>query len=648
MKQALIGLIVVCSTSMALGVNASSNLDAQRTHYQQALAKQQQKDWQGFEQQRKLAGAYPLKSYLDYQHLSAFWAQSSDQEVLSFLSTNQASHLNNRIQRRYLLRLAGQQRWADMLEAYPQKPNNVDLQCYYHYAQLKTGQAEQAWLGAKELWAYGKSRPKACDGLFKAWNDAGQRSSDDVWQRMLLAFKAREKGLMDYLGRQLPSAKQAQVKALQSAYAVQTNYLKSVSKIDSDWQAELVDRSLQRLAWVKLDSAYEQWQRLYPSYKAYPELADASAQQLIRAAISSKQSYRLKWADQLIELYPNDNSIERRLRLSVEQQNWAQIRTWYPLLSDTAQQIERWRFWYAWSLNQQNANSEPAAKILLLLAQERSYYGFLASDTLGSPYQLRAQRHQVDSERQQLLVESDDFKRVQELQWQGQAEDARAEWRNLLSPLDKDQRLDLGEAALERGWDDLAVQSSIIGKYWDQLELRFPYAFQNEFTKYSKQRQLPESLLMAVARQESAMYSKAYSSAGARGLMQLMPATAKETARKNAIDYNSRSQLYEAETNIGLGSAYLKELMQRYKGNRILSAAAYNAGPHRVQRWLAERGNVPGPVWVETIPFHETRGYVQSVLAYQIIYSRRDDKLPPLMSEAEKANQYQSRYLSGG
>ncbi|RLA49545.1 MAG: lytic transglycosylase, partial [Gammaproteobacteria bacterium] len=141
-------------------------------------------------------------------------------------------------------------------------------------------------------------------------------------------------------------------------------------------------------------------------------------------------------------------------------------------------------------------------------------------------------------------------------------------------------------------------------------------------------------------RQESAFRPLVTSPAGARGLMQLMPATAKEVARKHRIPYKNSQQLFDPDLNIRLGSQYYADVLQRFGGNRILTTAAYNAGPHRVSRWRKKSaGKLPFDAWVETIPFKETRQYVQNVLSFAVIYSILLDQDDPLLSAKERGQQ---------
>ena len=140
---------------------------------------------------------------------------------------------------------------------------------------------------------------------------------------------------------------------------------------------------------------------------------------------------------------------------------------------------------------------------------------------------------------------------------------------------------------------------------------------------------------MAIARRESAFFPRAVSGAGAKGLMQLMPSTARSVAR-SLQQRDLSKELFEVDSNVALGGAYYRQLLDRYNNNRVLSLAAYNAGPHRVTRWLNDESDkLPVVQWIETIPFRETRAYVQGVLAYNVVFRKLRNQPAQLLTQAE-------------
>ena len=215
------------------------------------------------------------------------------------------------------------------------------------------------------------------------------------------------------------------------------------------------------------------------------------------------------------------------------------------------------------------------------------------------------------------------MQRLVELYAIGDRSDARREWAKLLPNLDAAQRAAAAYLIADIGWIDLSIMAANAADLHDDLSLRFPSPFTPTFVKESRARAVPISFLYGVARQESAFAPAARSSAGALGLMQLMPATAAATARNAGEPIPLTAALFDPVVNVHIASRHLAELLERYDGNRILVAAAYNAGPHRVDRWLRDRPARPADIWIETIPFAETRDYVKNVMAFAYIYGQR-------------------------
>jgi len=224
-----------------------------------------------------------------------------------------------------------------------------------------------------------------------------------------------------------------------------------------------------------------------------------------------------------------------------------------------------------------------------------------------------------------------EFYHWQELVW------ARREWYHHLNEASPQQWIVAANLAHSWGWHNQAIMSMIQAGYWNDIDIRFPLAFQDQFLTQGKATDIPPNLLMALSRQESAFNDSAVSPVGARGLMQLMPATARETARRHQIRYSGVGDLTDASRNILIGSRYYREMLNKFNNNRILATAAYNAGPGRVISWRRNSGGqLPFDAWIEAIPFRETRNYVQNVLAFSIIYSHQLGIDGTMVSERER------------
>ncbi len=211
--------------------------------------------------------------------------------------------------------------------------------------------------------------------------------------------------------------------------------------------------------------------------------------------------------------------------------------------------------------------------------------------------------------------------RARELSIHNQLLDARREWWRAGQTFTKAQHHAAANLAQQWNLPNLSIRAAISAGQWNNLSLRFPTPHNNTIDENAKRYTIDKQWVYAVARQESAFAADVRSRAGAVGLMQLMPATAKQTARSINIKYRGSFQLKHPSYNVRLGSAYLAQMLKRFNNNRVHATAAYNAGPHRVKRWLKQRGQLPIDIWIETIPFDETRHYVQNVLSYAVIYS---------------------------
>ena len=271
------------------------------------------------------------------------------------------------------------------------------------------------------------------------------------------------------------------------------------------------------------------------------------------------------------------------------------------------------------------------------LSGERSFYGFLSAQRLGLSNNMRYQDSTPSQVELTELESQVGIKSTRELLQHNLNLSARREWNKATRNFSKKQWISAAHISKKWLWHNGAITSMIKAGYWNDTNLRFPLAFKDLFEKNAKKNQIPMHLLMALARQESSFHHEATSPVGAKGLMQLMPATAKQVAGNNNISFDPVVGLYDARINIALGSLYFKKMLNRFNGNRILAIASYNAGPTRVSRWRKKTGgSIPFDAWIEVIPFNETRNYVQNVLAFSSIYAKKLNESEQMISNQEE------------
>lgn len=172
-------------------------------------------------------------------------------------------------------------------------------------------------------------------------------------------------------------------------------------------------------------------------------------------------------------------------------------------------------------------------------------------------------------------------------------------------------------------WDQVAIFTLAKADYWDDMGLRFPVNYLSEVSNNAYRHNLDPAVIFGLIRQESVFDRYAESPVGARGLMQIMPKTGQQIAQELRDKWQSEASLFDPDINVKYGTFYYKQLLDRFKGHFALATAAYNAGPRRVGQWLPSGETVPADIWIETIPFKETRKYVSAVLSYIVIYQER-------------------------
>ncbi|MGR9101195.1 MAG: transglycosylase SLT domain-containing protein, partial [Gammaproteobacteria bacterium] len=299
--------------------------------------------------------------------------------------------------------------------------------------------------------------------------------------------------------------------------------------------------------------------------------------------------------------------------------NWHWVLDAIGRLSEDEKKESSWRYWSARALAELGSVDE-ANRIYRVLAKERSYYGFLSADRLSLDYRMNHSPTVVQPAEIERLYQEKPFQVMLEFLYFDMVREAKSEWWHTVQKLPPEKIRAAAKLAQRWGWDQTAIFTIAIAKEWDDLELRFPLAYKDEITAQAKSVGMDPAVMYALVRRESAFDPRAHSPAGARGLMQIMPATGRQVARKLNEKWRGPSALYLPDVSLRYGSHYFKGLLDSFDNNSAMAAAGYNAGPHRVVQWLPGEEAVDSDIWAETIPFTETRKYVAAVLEYAVIY----------------------------
>ncbi len=611
--------IIILSGLLASSVTYANNENLLRKTFLQAEKQIWNNNSASYQNLYNQLHYYPLQPYLDQKRLMTNIKLSSASEINAFLIKYEGTPLDWPLRKKWLNYLAKRNKPL-LFQRYFKATRNVELTCQYYRFQLQSGVLPSLILPkVSSLWLVGKSQPKVCDPLFKQWQKAGYRTNEMIWQRIVLSADGGKHTLIPYLTALLPKNEQYLADLW---HKVRRNpaYVKRLAKFKNKTarETEIVAYGLKRLIWRSPQQALD----TYALAKSLLPFTAQQQQQItlkFALALASKNHLAANvWLEKVDDELFSSNLTQWYITDALRDQNWKNIKVKLSKLPEVAQQSLKWRYWYSRSLL---ATGELAAGNALLneLAQSRHYYGFLAASYLNKPANFQDMPLNVSTEEKALIIKSPEAKRAFELFAIGRFHHARQEWNYWLSKLNDREKLVASKIANEMHWYDRAIFTLAKVGYLDDVNLRFPLGFETEIKHYAGNEKINSAWAFAIARRESSFMSDANSPAGAKGLMQIMPGTAKQLARKTV----SNRYLLNAKNNIKLGTKYLRNLLDRHDGNQVLATAAYNAGPYRVKSWLKNADSLPADVWIETIPFKETREYVKSVLAYQQIYQHK-------------------------
>ena len=583
---------------------------------------------------------YPLAAYLDYADFSVRLPRLDKRQIDDFLHKYADSVFASQLRQRWLKHLAAKKSWRDFIHYYNGQIASTELACHYSHALYQQGEKDSALAMAVDLWRVGKSQPAACDAIFTILITEKRITSDIAWQRYSEAVFNHQYRLASYVERFFDNEHIRQQAQLYLDIDRNPRRIGEYDKFTqrSPAESQIISHGISHLARIDPVLALKHWNRYHQSHS----FSIAEVGSIISVLV---KSLYLKGDEKIADQYLLQSGgdapselLEWRLRELIGAADWPGIITWSATIAETFRQQPRWQYWRARALELTATGSdEEISNLYRAVAGERSFYGFLASEWLGTPYQMQHQPVNPSVAKLKALAESDAFLRIRELYHQGELVWARREWQRALKDADMPDWLTAAKLAELWQWHNQAIMTMIQVSYWHDIDMRFPLPHREAFLSEAAATDIPVNLLLAISRQESAFNATVTSPAGAKGLMQLMPGTAKETARKHNIRYRAPSELVDPEKNILIGSRYYKEMLNRFNNNRILATAAYNAGPARIDNWRKRSaGALPFDAWIETIPFVETRNYVQNVLAFSIIYAHHLGLNVPILSAEEK------------
>lgn len=613
-------LLCLCFALTTSPVFAKS-IESQRKDYLAAKKALNTKQFKTFGKIANTLKDYPLYPYLRYNYILKRLWKVEDAEVIDFLNRYSDLPVANYLRSSWLKLLYRRGHWQTFLDNYlPQA--DATMQCYQLQARIKTNNPVFLLEDTRSIWLTGKSLPSECDPAFERLYKSELMTNELVWERVRLSMQNNQLNLAKYLSNRLDPAHKRLVKQWTQIHHNPYKYTNKPKLDDTIITREILAHGILRLARQDVGKAVKRLEALKKDFAFTPgEIAEVERTLAVRAA-KSKSKLALQLLDQIDNYHVNDEVFHYRLRTALANEDWPVLKKWTTGQAYDVDILLRWRYWHARAL-EETGEREKANEIFAELAQERDYYGFLAADKINVPYKMNHYPLPENKEEFARIESLPAIKRAYEFFKINAGYEARREWHHAQSKLTTYQLQMAAALVTQWGWHDRAIFAMNKAKVYDNLVLRFPILFDDLFDKYANKRKIDRSWVYGLARAESAFIEDVKSPAGALGLMQVMPQTGKMTAKKIGLRGFKAHKLTQAETNIPIGTAYMKEMLEKFDGNMVLATAAYNAGPHRVDRWLPKQGCSEPDVWIELIPFNETRKYVRRVLYFANIYDWR-------------------------
>ena len=619
---ALTGILLVAVVSTS---TATANLTQLRADYLEADRLLDQKKVSAWLRRKAKLKHYPLYHYLIIKEVHKTHSEYSNHQIDKIISRVDTP-LPGYFSRWWLKRLNATRDWG-LIVKYFANSKQTETRCIYALAMLRSQAREQAIEEIKPLWLVGRSQPKQCDPLFKRALNNGIIDDELIWQRMLLAQRRNQSGLVKYLNGLLDSGdiKQWGERLRRVHRNPQTTIQKYLSKwSQSPYGRDVITHGMAHLTRKSPDQAIAFWRKLESSHPSAVErlvLTQKNIAQILGWR-RHKQAYR--WLARLPKSVLDSSLLELMVRNALATENWSAVLKSIDRMTDEDANQTEWRYWRARALE---ATGQPkkAQSILATLAPQRNFYGMLAADQLNLPYQLSPTGLHFEDSVLHTFVESEPaMARIQEWLALDEPYSARRELTHLRVTRKGDSDFWIQAANLFHswGWHDGAIWATFAsGRASEfQKEITHPSPYINQIRTEADRNSVPQHWILSIMRQESLFVHDIRSGAGAVGLMQLLPSTARNVAKRNGLRRPSVHDLSNTSLNIRLGTTYFRRLLNRLDGNPVYSLAGYNAGPHRVDKWHDTFQVSDLAVWVEVVPFTETRNYIKKILVNFIIY----------------------------
>jgi len=574
-------------------------------------------------------GGHLLAPYVTYWQIKLKLDDVDYPTVHAFLSQYPNTPLADKLTVEWLKVAAKRGDWTRFALDYPPASGeDVELTCYgIQFRQQRDGEA--ALSAAKALWFTGQSTPDACEPLFVALLAKGELTTADRRARFRLATEAGNVRLVQALAA-IDSLPQERITLAELA-SIERDPARALAKGAFAWKTpagqDLALYALERAARKEADVAHASWIK-------WRDRLPKTARQYGNARVAYHAARQLRprateWFREAGDLTLDADEQGWRIRAALRALAWSDVRKAIDALPERDQQEPAWRYWKARALAELGKKEEAEA-LYATVATGIHFYGLLAAEALGQGAEklvaLKSEPATASDDAFAAFAAKPGVRRTVKLAALDMRAESRREWIAVVAGQNDEGLLLAADYARRVGLYDRAINTAERTLLRHDYAMRYMTPWRSEFAAAARDQNIDEELLYAIARQESRFAPDIVSSAGAVGLMQLMPGTARWVAKQMARSDFSTARIAQVDLNTQFGAYYFKYWHERLDRMPALAAAAYNAGPSRAQAWRPLAAPLEGAIWVETIPFNETRDYVKRVLANTMVYTRTLDR----------------------
>ncbi len=564
---------------------------------------------------------YLLEPYVESWLLRPRLEDATAEEVRAFLGRQQGSVLAEQLRKEWLKVLGKKQQWDLFRTEHPLLvSDDNEIACYALQARWQQ-RDESALAEVRAHWYAPRELPEGCVPLAEALIANGQFTSRQVWERIRLLLEAGAVSAAWRTAGYLPAREAPDRGQLFGAAAGPQRYLGDKKKnLSQRAVRELTMFALQRLARTDPLAAAAYWNKKLRAKFSAEEQGYVWGQLALQAARRNLPE-ALKWYG-YAKAAGSPLSEEQhawRHRAALRQGNWREVQVSAQKMSPQQRSEPAWIYWQGRAA-QALGNPAEARTLFARIAGEHHFYGQLAAEELGRVFTVPPKGYTPTAEEVAAIAREPGFQRALALYQLGQRFDATREWLWSIRGMDDKRLLAAAEFARQNEMFDRAINTADKTVALHDFSVRYLAPYRAALGENARAQQLEEAWVLGLVRQESRFISAIKSSAGAAGLMQLMPATAKWVARRMGMQDYSWARVTDTGVNAALGTYYLRHVLDDLDGNPVLAAAAYNAGPGRARKWR-DTHPLEGAIYAETIPFNETRDYVKKVMNNTMYYA---------------------------